>query len=121
MQNKKKELESDGDTIVITIATAGWKSGLLSILKAVKDDPNKRNIVALMNHSKYQYIGKWFGKGKKKGKVDKFESTLRYYIEEAHQPIQRKDSLGGKYNIDRTFSIKYMEEWRSDVKEEKNF
>ena len=35
--------------------------------------------------------------------------------------IQRKDSLGGKYNIDRTFSIKYMEEWRSDVKEEKNF
>ena len=120
LQKKKKELESDGDTIVIIIATAGWKSGQFATLKAVKENPNKRNIVALMNHSKYGYIEKWFGKGKKKGKVDKFESILRYYIEDAIKPIQRKDkSSGSKYDIDRTFSIKYMEEWRSDVKEEK--
>jgi|TARA_B100000131_G_C18079445_1_gene597656 hypothetical protein len=121
LQNKKSELESDGDTIVVPIATAGWKSGLFALLKVVKDNPDKRNFVALMHHTNYGWMNKWNGKGKKSGKVVNFESTLRYYIEEAMKPIQRKDSLGGKYNIDRTFSIKYMEEWRSDVKEEKNF
>ena len=119
MQKKKTELESDGDTIAITIATAGWKSGQFAILQAVKDNPDKRNIIALMHHSSYQWITKWFGKGNKSGKVKKFESILRYYIEDAMRPIKRKDK-NGHYSLDRTFTIKYMEEWRLDVKEEKN-
>lgn len=119
LQKKKTELESDGDTIAITIATAGWKSGQFALLQAVKDNPDKRNIIALMHHSSYQWITKWFGKGNKSGKVKKFESILRYYIEDAMRPIKRKDK-NGHYSLDRTFTIKYMEEWRLDVKEEKN-
>ena len=119
LQKKKTELESDGDTIAITIATAGWKSGQFALLQAVKDNPDKRNIIALMHHSSYQWITKWFGKGNTSGKVKKFESILRYYIEDAMRPIKRKDK-NGHYSLDRTFTIKYMEEWRLDVKEEKN-
>ena len=119
LQKKKTELESDGDTIAITIATAGWKSGQFALLQAVKDNPDKRNIIALMHHSSYQWITKWFGKGNISGKVKKFESILRYYIEDAMRPIKRKDK-NGHYSLDRTFTIKYMEEWRLDVKEEKN-
>ena len=119
LQKKKTELESDGDTIAITIATAGWKSGQFALLQAMKDNPDKRNIIALMHHSSYQWITKWFGKGNKSGKVKKFESILRYYIEDAMRPIKRKDK-NGHYSLDRTFTIKYMEEWRLDVKEEKN-
>ena len=119
LQKKKTELESDGDTIAITIATAGWKSGQFALLQAMKDNPDKRNIIALMHHSSYQWITKWFGKGNISGKVKKFESILRYYIEDAMRPIKRKDK-NGHYSLDRTFTIKYMEEWRLDVKEEKN-